>query len=70
MWQQLSTNIIFAVLFSFLGLACFGIGFFLFDRFTPFRLWKELIDEHNVALAIVVGAVALGLCIIIAAAIH
>ena len=70
MWQQLSYNLILATLFSFLGLACFGIGFFLFDRLTPFKLWKELLEEHNIALAIVVGSVALGLCIIIAAAIH
>jgi uncharacterized membrane protein YjfL (UPF0719 family) len=33
-------------------------------------LWKELIDDQNTALAILVGALALGISIIVAAAIH
>lgn len=59
-----------AVLYSVLGLAILGLAFAAFDRMTPGNLWKELIDEHNVALAIVVGSVMLALSIIIASAIH
>jgi uncharacterized membrane protein YjfL (UPF0719 family) len=40
------------------------------NRLAPFLLWKEIIEEHNTALAIIVGAMSLGICIIIAAAIH
>ena len=48
----------------------FCLGFFVIDRFTPYDLWNELVKEKNIALAIVVGAVSIGLCLIIAAAVH
>ena len=59
-----------AIVFSFLGVFIFWISFRLVDKLTPYSLWKEIIEEHNIALAIIVGAVSLGICIIIAAAIH
>ncbi len=59
-----------AMVFSFLGVFIFWVSFRLIDRLTPYLLWKEIIEEHNIALAIVVGAVSLGICIIIAASIH
>jgi uncharacterized membrane protein YjfL (UPF0719 family) len=40
------------------------------DKLTPYALWKEIVEEKNVALAIMVGAISLGMCIIIAAAVH
>jgi putative membrane protein len=40
------------------------------DRITPYKLWEELVEKQNVALAIVVGAMALGVSIIVAAAVH
>jgi len=59
-----------AIVFSFLGIFIFWVSFVLMDKLTPYHLWKEIIEEHNTALAIVVGAMSLGICIIIAAAIH
>ena len=59
-----------AVVFAFLGVLIFWVSFLLIDKLTPYHLWKEIIEEHNTALAIVVGAMSLGICIIIAAAIH
>ncbi|MGH9426483.1 MAG: DUF350 domain-containing protein [Terriglobia bacterium] len=59
-----------AVVFSFLGVLIFWASFLLIDKLTPYHLWKEIIEEHNTALAIVVGAMSLGICIIIAASIH
>jgi putative membrane protein len=59
-----------AIVFSFLGVFIFWVSFRLIDRLTPYLLWKEIIEEHNIALAIVVGAVSLGICMIIAASIH
>jgi len=63
-------NIINAVMYSFLGLGLFAVGFWVMDRFTPYHLWREVIEEKNIALAIVVGAISIGICNIIAAAIH
>ena len=37
---------------------------------TKYDLWDELINKKNMALAIVVGFVSLGISVIVAAAIH
>jgi uncharacterized membrane protein YjfL (UPF0719 family) len=59
-----------SLIYSILGLVTFWVSFRILDWVTPYNLWKELVEEKNVALAIVVGGVAIGVCIIIAAAIH
>ena len=59
-----------SLVYSVLGLAVFSVWFLIIDKITPYDLWKELVHEKNIALAIVVGAVSIGLCMIIAAAVH
>jgi putative membrane protein len=59
-----------SLVFSVLGVAVFWATFLVIDRLTPYDLWKELCQDRNTALAIVVGAMSLGICVIIAAAIH
>src|SRR5580700_4469810 len=63
-------NVIAALVFAFIGMLIFIISFVVMDKLTPYHLWKEIVQEHNMALAILVGAMSLGICIIIAAAIH
>jgi uncharacterized membrane protein YjfL (UPF0719 family) len=53
-----------------LGIVIFVVTFFIVDKLTPYALWKEIVEEKNVALAILVGAISLGMCVIIAAAVH
>ena len=53
-----------------LGIVVFVAAFVVIDRLTPYQLWKEIIEEHNTALAILIGLISLGVSIIIAAAIH
>jgi len=59
-----------AVVYAALGIIIFAIAFVLIDKLTPYHLWKEIVDDKNVALAILVGALSIGICIIIAAAVH
>jgi uncharacterized membrane protein YjfL (UPF0719 family) len=59
-----------SLVYSVLGLVVFCLGFLIIDKLTPYNLWEELVKEKNVALAIVVGCVSIGLCLIIAAAVH
>ena len=59
-----------AVVYAALGIVIFAIAFVLIDKLTPYHLWKEIVDDKNVALAILVGALSIGMCIIIAAAVH
>jgi putative membrane protein len=59
-----------AVIYAVLGIIIFAIAFVLIDKLTPYHLWNEIVREKNVALAILVGALSIGMCIIIAAAVH
>ncbi|MBM3746515.1 MAG: DUF350 domain-containing protein [Acidobacteria bacterium] len=59
-----------ALVYSLLGIAIFVAAFCIVDKLTPYALWKEIVEEKNVALAIMVGAISLGMCIIIAASVH
>jgi uncharacterized membrane protein YjfL (UPF0719 family) len=70
MEATLLSNLISAVVFAGLGISVFLLTFLVIDRLTPYTLWREIIDEHNTALAVLIGAVALGMSLIIAAAIH
>ena len=59
-----------ALVFAFLGIFIFVVAFLILDKMTPYDLWKEVCEQRNMALAILLGAMSLGLCIIIAAAVH
>ncbi len=70
MQEQILKALIQSVLFSGLGLLVFMLGFFLIQKVLPYDVHKEIEQDHNVALGIVIGSTVLGLAIIIAAAIH
>jgi putative membrane protein len=58
-----------ALIYALLGIVIFVVAFIMLDRLTPGSLWKEIMEEHNTALAVLAGAFAIGISIIIAAAI-
>ena len=59
-----------ALIYAVLGILIFIVSFIIMDKMTPYALWKEIVEEKNVALAILLGAMSLGMCIIIASAVH
>ncbi len=59
-----------AIVYASLGIIIFVIAFAIIDKMTPYHLWKEIVEDKNVALAVLVGAMSIGMCIIIAAAVH
>ncbi len=59
-----------ALIYAFLGVIIYWIAFIVSDKMTPVDIWGEIVQKQNVALAIVVGLMALGIGIIIAAAVH
>jgi uncharacterized membrane protein YjfL (UPF0719 family) len=69
-FSSLLHNLVNAAVFAAIGIVIFVVAFVVMDKITPYHLWKEIVQEHNMALAILVGAMSLGICIIIAAAIH
>lgn len=62
--------ILAAVVYSLLGLVILGFSFVIFDKLTPGHLWKEVIMEKNLPLAVVVSAFTLAIAHIIASAVH
>jgi putative membrane protein len=59
-----------SLLYSVIGVIVFWVSFIVVDKVTPYDLWQELVEKKNQALATVVGAMCLGIAIIVAAAIH
>ncbi len=59
-----------STMYAVIGVAIFWISFVLVDKLTPYKLWEELVERKNVALAIVVAAVCISIGNIVAAAIH
>jgi uncharacterized membrane protein YjfL (UPF0719 family) len=69
-WSVFGKQVLLSVSFALLGLIFFGLAFWLITRITPFSVRKEIEEDQNIALAIVIGSVILGIAIILAAAIH
>ena len=63
-------NVASAIVYAAIGIVIFAGAFLVIDKVTPYNLWKEIVQEHNTALAILLGAMSLGICIIIASAVH
>jgi uncharacterized membrane protein YjfL (UPF0719 family) len=59
-----------ALFYSILGILIFSFAFVVIDKMTPYDLWREICENRNTALAIMVGAMSIGISIIIAAAVH
>jgi uncharacterized membrane protein YjfL (UPF0719 family) len=66
--QSLGQAIGYILLFAAIGIVAAIAGYKVFDKCTPGDLNKEIVENKNIAAAIVAGAVILGVCIIIAAA--
>ena len=58
------------VVFSLVGIVVFAIAFFVIARVSPFSLRKEIEEDQNTALSVVIGSMIIGLSLIISAAIH
>lgn len=68
--DSLLGHILSVVVFSAIGMVVFGVALWLFNRLCPFSLRKELEEDQNTALGIIIGALIIGMAIIIAAAVH
>ena len=57
-------------IYTVFGLVVFGLAFWIITLICPFSMRKEIEEDQNTALAILIGAVMVGLSIIIAATVH
>ena len=62
--------VIEALIFSVVGIVVFSVAIVVFDKITPFSIWKEVSEKQNVAVAVIVGSMMVAFSIIIAMAHH
>lgn len=58
------------LLFTVIGMVAFGISFWIIVKLCPFSVKKEIEDDQNTALAIIIGSIIIGIAMIISAAVH
>jgi putative membrane protein len=67
--EDLANVFVTTLVFVFLGLAVFGLAFAFILWVTPFSVRKELEEDHNTAIAIVIASIIIGISIIVGSAI-
>jgi uncharacterized membrane protein YjfL (UPF0719 family) len=70
MTDHLIQGIVQSLIFTAIGVVVFAVTFFLIVKALPFSVRKEIEEDQNTSLGILLGSVFIGLAIIIAAAIH
>lgn len=55
--------------FSIIGLVVFAVAFWIMTKISPYSVKKEIEEDQNVALAVIMAGVLIGISLIIAAAI-
>ncbi len=68
--NQLSDYVVSSLVFVAIGLVLFLLAFWLIVKMAPFSVRKELEDDQNIALGIVIASVIIGIALIVSAAIH
>ncbi len=68
-WTSILHGVIDTVIYSILGIILMGLGFLLINFFSPFSLKKEIEDDQNISLGIIIGSVFIGIAIIVASVI-
>jgi putative membrane protein len=63
------SHLLAALVYAVVGIVILVLGFVLVDRLTPGSMWQELMEKQNVALGVAMAGIAIGLSIVIAAAI-
>ena len=64
-----SRALVDSVVYSIVGTIVLGVSFYVIEKLLPFSMRKEIAEDHNVSLGIILGAFVIGLSMIIAAAI-
>ena len=61
-------NLVGALVYSLIGIALFALAFFIIVKVAPFSIRKEIEEDQNTALGIIIGSVIIGIALVISAA--
>ena len=67
--ENMGDAVISTAVFAGIGLAVFALAFWLIAKLAPFSVKKEIEEDQNVALAVIMAGVLIGISLIIAAAV-
>jgi uncharacterized membrane protein YjfL (UPF0719 family) len=67
-FDALAEVLVTTLIFVFIGIVFFAVAYAILSR--VFHIHKEIEEDQNVALGIVIGSIMIGIAIIIAAAIQ
>lgn len=59
-----------SVVYSIIGILILFVAFWILEKITPENLYKEILEKHNMALAVVCAAFIIAVAIIISSSIH
>ena len=69
-WSEIGKQMMLGGVFTLLGLVLFGISYVIIDKMVPFNLQKELTEDDNTAVGVMLAGIFVGIGLIIAAAIQ
>ena len=68
--DELGDALVSSAAFAGVGIVVFAAAFWIMAKVAPFSFHKEIEEDQNISLGIIVAGVMIGLALIIAAAIH
>jgi putative membrane protein len=69
-FEALGKTLVAALAFSGVGILLFAVAFYIIVKVTPFSLRKEIEEDQNTSLAIIIASVIIGIALIVSSAIH
>jgi putative membrane protein len=68
--KDLPELILETLAFSVIGLILFAVAFWIIAKVLPFSIRKEIEDDQNTSLGIIIASIIIGISLIVSAAIH
>jgi putative membrane protein len=67
--DNIGEAVVSSAIFAGIGLVVFGLAFWIMNKLSPFSIKKEIEEDHNTALAIIMAGVIIGVSLIISSAV-
>lgn len=68
--DQLVPLVVTTLVFALIGILLFALAYWIIIKVSPFSVRKEIEDDQNTALAIVIASIIIGIALIVSAAVH